>query len=1087
MKYFGTTSLIMALVFLMIGLLGGPVQAVLAAEKPEIFVQLGHAGMVKATVISPDGTRIATGDVEGNIRLWDADSGREIRSFRAFDNVAGLRFTPDGTRLFASGYRSVNLAASLWYVRNGQEIKQFDSQADMSPDGKTIQLWSGQLPGEVTHGSWDVATGKEGEQQVVLFPEDSREYAFSSDGKLALVVSTTGRLFLFDVRAGKVLKWFVDTPDYASQMKYIRGAFHALFSPDNRRIITWSSYSPFPGEPPVNYVLETWDAGTGKKITLRGHSDRIESVIFSPDRTQIASAGMDGSIRLWDATTGKLLKIVVAPETNHGDKEWFVAISFSADGRYLLSASHDAKLWDCATGKLLKTFTGFASASTAAIFSPDGSRLAFGNHEGMLGLLDLRNGSVLQRVGAHQVDTLSLAISPDGSQLLSGGIGEPQLKRWSFPGLIEQASYAGHASRVISTCFSPDGQRAASGGDDGILKIWNIKDGAAVASARVADYKVYQCSFSSDNTLIRTVGLMKTRGDNSRIAEWGINGLQFRHDLGAGLLAPDRTHALVVEPVKDPTSAPQRTYHLLNLASKKQEGSFAGIEQGVLAFSPVKKLLLVNDYDKSRLIFYDATTGKNWVSSSAHTAPINSADITPDGTRAVSTSDDGTIRLWNTADGREIARLITFTDGEWIIITPQGYYNASLNGENNLNVRLGEQVHGIANYRETFYRPDLVTIALNGGSLESYRSLADIKPPPNISFVQTPSSATSEEFNLTLKLSDQGGGIGDVRLFLNGTAVMLDNGRSLKAQQKNNSGAQYVSYTLKLTPGNNTIKAIAFNADNSMQSNDAIHQVAASFTLNRKPILYALVLGIQEFRNPRLQLKYAVADAKLFTDTLRASAAGLFQQVRITTLTSREATSREAIEKALNEYRTINPEDLFILYVASHGTVDEGEYFLITSNIGSLSSHRLRTDALSQAQLKRLVANIPSTKKLILLDTCNAAALGDAIQASMLTRGMSEDTAMKILSRAVGSTILSAATSTQEALEGYQGHGLFTWALVQGLLGKADKGQTGFIKTTDLAAYVEDVVPDLAEKVFKRAQFPTISISGQGFPVGKVR
>ena len=94
---------------------------------------------------------------------------------------------------------------------------------------------------------------------------------------------------------------------------------------------------------------------------------------------------------------------------------------------------------------------------------------------------------------------------------------------------------------------------------------------------------------------------------------------------------------------------------------------------------------------------------------------------------------------------------------------------------------------------------------------------------------------------------------------------------------------------------------------------------------------------------------------------------------------------------------------------------------------------------------------------------------------------------MKVLSRAVGSTILSASTSVQEALEGYQGHGLFTWALVQGLQGKADKGRTGYVRTTDLAAYVEDEVPILAEKIFKRAQFPTVSISGQGFPVGRVR
>ena len=185
--------------------------------------------------------------------------------------------------------------------------------------------------------------------------------------------------------------------------------------------------------------------------------------------------------------------------------------------------------------------------------------------------------------------------------------------------------------------------------------------------------------------------------------------------------------------------------------------------------------------------------------------------------------------------------------------------------------------------------------------------------------------------------------------------------------------------------------------------------------------------------------------------------------------------------------KSINPDDLFVFYVASHGTVDEGEYFLITSNVGSTRTEKLKTDAVSQTTIKELISNIPTTKKLIVLDTCNAGAMGDAIQVAMLTRGMSEDTAMKILSRAMGSTILSASTSFQEAVEGYKGHGLFTYVIAEGLNGKADKGKTGYIKTTDLADYVDNEVPVLAEKVFKKAQYPTISISGQAFPIGKIK
>ena len=142
---------------------------------------------------------------------------------------------------------------------------------------------------------------------------------------------------------------------------------------------------------------------------------------------------------------------------------------------------------------------------------------------------------------------------------------------------------------------------------------------------------------------------------------------------------------------------------------------------------------------------------------------------------------------------------------------------------------------------------------------------------------------------------------------------------------------------------------------------------------------------------------------------------------------------------------------------------------------------------MSQNNLKELMTNISATKKLIVIDTCNAGALGDALQVAFLTRGMTDATAMKILSRAMGSTVLSAATSTQEAVEGYQGHGLFTYVIAEGLAGKADLDKDGYVSTLELAAYVDDRVPTLAEEIFKRAQYPVVSPSGQGFPLVKVR
>ncbi len=504
-----------------------------------------------------------------------------------------------------------------------------------------------------------------------------------------------------------------------------------------------------------------------------------------------------------------------------------------------------------------------------------------------------------------------------------------------------------------------------------------------------------------------------------------------------------------------------------------------------LGFSPDGKYALGGGEDAVRL--WDVESGLEAKTYVGHTGKVLSVAFSPDGKHILSAGDDASARMWNVETGEEVATMIQFRDGEWIITTPNGYYSASENGDQYLQVKVGGKDYTIEQLRESFYRPDLVKAALSGGSLSGYRQLADVKQPPTVSIINTPSSVRTAEVDVTLRIVDTGGGIGDVRLYNNGSAVMADNSRGIKIKQTGGENAVTKSYVVKLVNGVNALKAIAFNGDNTMQSEGAVFQITASLAAAAKPSLHALVIGINDYKNPKLQLNYAVADAKLFAETLKQGAAGMFDGVDVKSLSTRDETSSENIIQELKAMRRLNPDDLFVLYVASHATVDEGEYFLITSNVGSTRIERLRTDAVSQTVLKELLANIPTTKKFIVIDTCNAGALGDALQTTVLSRGMSEDTAMKILSRSVGSTILSASTSLQEALEGYNGHGLFTYVLSEGLGGKADKGKTGYVKTTELADYVDNEVPALAEKVFKRAQYPTISISGQAFPIGKTR
>lgn len=738
-----------------------------------------------------------------------------------------------------------------------------------------------------------------------------------------------------------------------------------------------------------------------------------------------------------------------------------MGIAYSPDAKDFASGGFDGvlRLWDIEAGKLAKKIIMPAGHICEVKYSADGKSIITGDSSGFIRFWDAKIGTQTKQFSDYScigANAGSIILSSDSKYLLF---------RSECPIFGNDCTYTlldtqtGHILRKYNGgsrdgAISSDGKYVHIG-----LGLYDLRTGRELWNLRrpkvALKFSLLTPTFSPDNRYIVS-----------------INSL-FDVEKGTIVTSFEQPEQFIL--FRDASFFPDGRYFINPGMAYSQSGFSKGIEIVRIGFQT-----------------WDAQTGamvrqfslSDFESSAVEVKP--SPAFSPDN-KFVVTTTGSSLKFLNTVTGEEQATFIGFADGEWLVVSSNGYYNSSEKGDQYLSVTVGGKPYTISQLRESFYRPDLVKAALSGGSLKEFRKIADVKPPPAVEIVDTPKSINKDEAVINLKITDQGGGIGDIRLYLNGAAVVLDNNRGIAIVPTKNASDVYKKYTIKLTNGQNSIRAIAFNADNSMQSTDVVQEITASFKSLSKPSLYALVIGINEYKNPKLQLNNAVADAGLFADTLTKGASSLFDKIVVKRFLTTKETTKENIIQELQAMRSLNPDDLFVFYVASHGTVDDGEYFLITSNVGSTSTAKLKTDALSQNTLKELVANIPATKKLIVIDTCSAGKLGDAIQTAMLTRGMSEDTAMKVLSRAVGSTILSASTSVQEALEGYRGHGLFTFVLSEGLSGKADKSKTGFIKTTELADYVDNEVPVLAEQVFKKAQYPTISISGQGFPIGQVR
>jgi WD40 repeat protein len=121
-----------------------------------------------------------------------------------------------------------------------------------------------------------------------------------------------------------------------------------------------------------------WDAKTGKRLfILSGHTDTVRQVVFSPEDTRLATAGLEGNAKIWDAQTGKELLTL----SNHTGQ--VLSVAFSPDGKTIATASGDktAWVWDMLTGKPLLTLHA-PDGLTSVAFSPDGSRLATASRDG---------------------------------------------------------------------------------------------------------------------------------------------------------------------------------------------------------------------------------------------------------------------------------------------------------------------------------------------------------------------------------------------------------------------------------------------------------------------------------------------------------------------------------------------------------------------------------------------------------------------------------------------------------------------------------------------------------------------------------
>jgi WD40 repeat protein len=290
-------------------------------------------------------------------------------------------------------------------------------------------------------------------------PSQLGSVAFAPDGKRLALGQADGGLLIQSLSGGRP-KEFEHGPGLGMLPSGL------AYSPDGR---TLASGGHGPG-------VKLWDVATGAiKATLEGHWSPVGSLAFSRDGKTLASGSTDGDVRLWDVATG------LERATLAGHSSEVRGLAFTPDGRQLASGSLDGSvlLWDVATGGEVARFQGGGRKVYALAFSPDGQRLAVGlgalvgGDRGEIGLWKLSGTQAGFRTIGPGIFR-AVAFSPDGQTLAAGG-NERVVRLWDVESGEELATLAGHEGFIASLAFSPDGESLATAGQDSLVGLFDLK------------------------------------------------------------------------------------------------------------------------------------------------------------------------------------------------------------------------------------------------------------------------------------------------------------------------------------------------------------------------------------------------------------------------------------------------------------------------------------------------------------------------------------------------------------------------------------------------------------------------------------
>ena len=1036
------------------------------------LLQQGHTANVSDLTFSQDGRFAVTGGDDHVVRLWDTATGQLIRTFRGHERFVSSVAISQDNRFVAAGGGALGLDTFVfvWDSLTGNVITRYEGHSQtvravtFSPDGKLIASGAADNTVQI----WNVKNGK----QVATLGGigNIAEVEFSGDGRLVMGVAEN-----------KIRVWNVRKFDEVSTIFSGGDLTHAVFDQSGRFIYSTASNRS-------NYPLKKWDISTGQSIQdLEFDKEPVSGdMAISTDGELLALYGDRGesngeSVVFFDTRTGRETRRSRTPSGHD-------LIAMSPKGDILIAQGSTVEIRSANSGKVTHTLTGNLESVAALSVGRSGNILAVANSRRIGGdnnwgaLWDLKTGEQ-KRVFRdwNFLGVEAMALSPSSDLIATGAF--TSLKWWrlsaedTFPKKLETRD-----SITALTISADDGRNLAltqGAGEPVNVIIWDDTTGKTIDRKPLPEASLAPPVFSEDGSHILLGQDGDTENERALVLRRATDFAEVARIRGASATGATLSADGSLIAYLNQAGVPEIVAVRNGQAEKLHE--FVQNRVNAMSFSPDgRKLIAGSDDGEARL--WSIETGSEIAKLEGHRDRITKVRFSADGDLAISGGEDGLVRLWDAVSGKQRAMLSTFEDGSWIAITPEGFFNASANGAKKLGLIDGLDVLAVDQTFDALYRPDLVAEALAGdptGKVSDAASKLDLAAvlasgaPPRIAIAEPQSKTVGDDhISVTIEIEDAGGGVGRIEWRVNGQVLGIDTARS---------DDKKLTRRLPLLPGDNEIVVIAYNRAELIASKPAMTTISRTTSKDALGRLFVLTVGINDYADNALDLKYALADAQAIGDAFRKTAGSLYGEANIFAVSDANATESgigQVIDRLSAEIR---PEDTFVFFAAGHGKTEYGRYFFIPHDFNFSGGDALADKAIGQEEFQRWFAQISAFRSVLMFDTCESGTLAES--RDRVARFVQLSGAGRLV-RAIGRTTLAASSATEPALEGYKGHGVFTYSVLEAL-SKADRDGNDKIAVDELAEYLGNVVPEYSDAAFRSRQIPQILISGSTFELTK--